>query len=138
MTPHPHAPHDPFPITPHHGAVVDGSRVTLTWEPSDGADTYAVEIAEDQSFHHIVHAREVPAPALALDLDQTLPTDDRTLFWRVSAGNAIGWSEGERIESFISGTPEQAGRFVEPDEGEPFGPVVALLGTMRRRRRGER
>jgi hypothetical protein len=115
--------------------VVDGTHVTLQWEPSPGAQTYAVEVAEDQAFHHVIFSREVPATSLSLRVDDTFAADDRTLFWRVSAGNTQGWSEGERIESFISGTPEQAGRFAEPDEKEPFGPVVALLGTMRRRGR---
>jgi hypothetical protein len=123
----PLTPHDPFPIAPRHGAVVDGSRLSLQWEESPGADAYAIEIAEDQEFHHVIYTRELPASALALEVDETLPTDDRTLYWRVSAGNAQGWSEGERIESFIAGTPEQAGRFVDPDEVEPFGPIEAIL-----------
>ena len=133
--PDPLAPHDPYPVAPQHEAVVDGKHVTLRWEPAEGADLYAVEVAEDQQFHNVIFARELPATVLTLAVDDTFAADDRTLYWRVSAGNARGWSEGERIESFISGTPEQAGRFVEPDEKEPFGPVVALLGTMRRRGR---
>ena len=129
------APHDPYPIRPRHEGVIDGANVVLSWEPTPGAERYAIEIAEDAEFHRVVFAREVPSEMTSLTLDQSFPADDRTLFWRVSAGNSFGWSEGERIESFISGTPSQAGHFVEPEEKEPFGPLAALLSSWRRLRR---
>jgi hypothetical protein len=130
------SPHDPHPIGPRHEAVVDGARVTFSWAPAADAEAYALEVAEDPEFHHVLLAREVPADMTTFTVDEPLPTDDRTLFWRVSAGNGKGWSEGERIESFISGTADQAGRFVDPDAREPFGPVAALLSSYRGRRGG--
>jgi hypothetical protein len=107
--------------------VVDGTRVTLRWEPSDGAQRYAVDIAGDPEFQDIIFSKELPAAAVELTVDRSFPTDDSTLYWRVSAANANGWSEGERVESFISGTSEQVGHFPDPDEAEPFGPIEALL-----------
>lgn len=130
--PQPLAPHDPFPIGPRHEGVIDGGHVVLSWEPAAGAEAYAVEIAEDPEFHRVVFTREVPSGMTTLEIAEPFPTDDRTLYWRVSAGNSNGWSEGERIESFISGTAEQAGRFVEPEEREPFGPLAALISSYRR------
>jgi hypothetical protein len=124
---HRHAPQDPYPVAPLNGAVVDGTRVSLQWEPSDGATSYAVDIAEDPEFQNVIFAQELPASATQVTLGRSFPTDDRTLYWRVSAANAHGWSEGERVESFTSGTSEQVGHFPDPDEAEPFGPIEALL-----------
>lgn len=122
-------PHDPYPIDPHHEHVVDGSHVVLRWEPTADAARYRVQIALDPDFYEVVFEQDVPAETTALVARQHFPEDDRTFYWRVLAGNDGGWSEGARIESFISGTAAQVGRFADPDEDEPFGPVAALFRT---------
>ena len=132
--PRPHAPLDPYPLEPNHADVVDGAHVTLRWEPAAGAESYAVDVAEDPEFHRVVFTREVPAPTVELAVDVPFPADGRTLYWRVSAGSALGWSRGGRIESFTSGRPDQAGRFPDPDDEEPFGPFASILWSFRRRR----
>ena len=129
---------DPFPLDPNHADVVDGAHVTLRWEAVDGAEAYAVDVAEDPEFHDVLFTREVPASTVELAVDVPFPSDDRTLYWRVSAGNALGWSGGGRIESFTSGSPDQAGHFADPDEDEPFGPFASLLWSFRQRRRSVR
>ena len=135
-TPPRHAPPDPYPLDPHHAGVVDGSHVLLRWEPAPEAETYAIEIADDPEFSDILFTLEVPAALTEFAVPVPFPGDDRTFYWRVSAGNAEGWSEGARIESFTSGTAGQVGRFPEPDEAEPFGPLASLIWSFRPRRRG--
>ena len=128
-------PHDAYPLSPHHAAVVDGAHVTLRWEPDENAEQYAVEIAEDPEFHRIVFSQEVPPDVTDLVVPTPFPDDDRTLYWRVSTEVAGAWSEGARIESFTSGTASQVGHFPVPNDQEPFGPVPSLLWSLRRRRR---
>ena len=123
-------PHDPYPLDPRHEHVVDGAHVALRWEPAEGAaavERYRVQIALDPDFYEVVFEQDVPAGATTLIVQRHFPEDDRTFYWRVLAGNDGGWSEGARIESFISGTAAQVGRFADPDEAEPFGPVAALF-----------
>lgn len=131
-TPPPHTPHDAYPLDPHHAGVVDGTHVVLRWEPCGDAETFAIEVAEDPEFHTIVYSHEVPGTVTEFAVPVPFPDDDRLLYWRVSAGNAEGWSEGARIESFISGTAAQAARVPEPEDGEPFGPLPSLIWSFRR------
>jgi hypothetical protein len=122
-------PHDPKPVAPLEGAVVDGQHVLLRWTSDAMADRYRVQIADGADFRDVLFEQEVAAGATALVVRRHFPDDARLLYWRVLAGNAEGWSGGSRIESFTSGTADQAGRFVVPDVVEPFGPVAALFST---------
>ena len=118
---------DPFPLEPHHANVVDGAHVALRWEPTENTERYHVQIAHDPDFQEVVFEQELPADMVALIVRHHFPEDDRLYYWRVRAGNAQGWSAGERIESFTSGTAEQVGHFPDPDETEPFGPIAGLF-----------
>lgn len=109
--------------------MVDGHQVVLRWDPAGAADRYRVQIAPDADFHDVVFEQDVPGGTKALVVSLHFPDDDRLFYWRVLAGNAEGWSAGEHIEAFTSGTAEQAGRFVVPDMAEPFGPVAALFSA---------
>ncbi len=131
-TPLPRTPHDAYPLDPHHAAVVDGTHVALRWEPSDDAETYAIEVSEDPEFRTIVYTHEVPGTETEFIVPVPFPEDDRLLYWRVSAGNAEGWSAGARIESFISGMADQAALSPEPEDSEPYGPLPSLLWSFRR------
>lgn len=123
------APHDAQPLAPREGEVVDGHHVALRWEDAEAADRYRVQIATGPDFRDITFEQEVPGGTTALVVRRHFPDDDRLFFWRVCAGNAEGWSGGDRIEAFTSGTAEQVGRFAVPDVDEPFGPVAALFST---------
>ena len=122
-------PHDPLPIAPREGEVVDGHHVLLRWEPSESADRYCVQIAATPDFRTIDFEQEVPSGTTALVVRRHFPEDDRLYFWRVLAGSAEGWSEGDHVASFTSGTADQVGHFAIPDVDEPFGPVAALFST---------
>ena len=71
--------------------------------------------------------QELARDATTLAVRRHFPEDDRTFYWRPLAGNAHGWSTGEQIESFISGTARQVGRFA--DAAEPLGPMAALFSA---------
>ena len=71
--------------------------------------------------------QELARDATTLAVRRHFPEDDRRFYWRPLAGNAHGWSTGEQIESFISGTASQVGRFA--DAAEPLGPMAALFSA---------
>lgn len=120
-------PRDPQPLAPLEGSVVDGHHITLRWEGRASAERYRVQIADTSDFRDVVFEQDVPAGTTALVVRRHFPDDDQLFYWRVLAGNAEGWSEGDDIESFTSGTADQVGRFAVPDAAEPFGPVAALF-----------
>ena len=120
---------DPRPLDPHHAEITDGAHVVLRWEPVAAAERYRVQIAADSDFSEIAFEQDLPAEMTALVVQQHFPDDDRAFFWRVLAGDGDGWSGGDRIESFTSGTPEQVGHFADPDASEPFGPVAGLFSA---------
>lgn len=122
-------PRDPWLIAPRESEVVDGQHVLLRWEPAADAVRYRVQIATGSDFGDILFEQEVPAGSTALVVRRHFPEDDSLYYWRVLAGNAEDWSEGEHVETFTSGTADQVGRFIVPDEAEPFGPVAALFST---------
>lgn len=109
--------------------MVDGHHILLRWGPAEGADRYCVQIAATSDFLDTDFEQEVPPGTTALVVRRHFPEDDRLYYWRVLAGNAERWSAGDDIESFTSGTAEQAGRYAVPDVAEPFGPVAALFST---------
>ena len=123
------APHDPVPLDPHHEHIGDGAHLVLRWEPAPGAARYRVQIALDPGCNDVVYELDLPATMTAHAVRQHVPEDDRMFYWRTLASNAGGWSEGERIESFISGRAEQVDRFADPSESEPLGPIGALFSA---------
>ena len=122
------APEAPVLTSPQEEALVVGGDVTLRWEPVEGAEAYLVEVAEDAPFHEVVVQKEVEGTSLALE---ALPTDGALYYWRVLAKRGGAWSHGDRIESFVSTTPEQvdAGEEEAPDRSEGYGPAAELVSA---------
>ncbi len=118
---------DPDLLEPRHGHVADGAHLAFHWAPVPDARRYRVQVAEGPGFDDVLFEQELPAWATALVVRQRLPEDDRTLHWRVQAGDDAGWSPGGHVERFLSGRADQVGMFADPDESEPFGPVAALF-----------
>ena len=117
----------PYLAEPQEQAVVDGSNVTFVWEPVEGAAAYRIEVASDTTFETLILERDL-GEATSLTATDVFPADGATYYWRVFARNEAGESHGEAIESFISGTPEEAAQhFVQPDQAEEFGPVGVLV-----------
>jgi len=128
--PHHGAPEAPVLIEPKEEALVDGTDVTLRWEPIAGAEDYLVEVAADAPFHEVVVQEETTDTSLTLD---PLPTDGDLYYWRVVTKRGDEWSHGDRIESFVSVTAEQVrdadGDGEAPDRRESYGPAVALFSS---------
>lgn len=121
------SPYDPFLLDPRHQHDIDGAHLALRWEPAPGAVRYRVQIALDPEFFDVVLEQDLPPRTEALVVRQRFPAVGRTFYWRALAGNARGWSEGDRVESFVCGSADQGGRFVAADEAGYFGPVAALF-----------
>ena len=125
------APAAPVLAAPQEEALVNGEEVTLRWEPVESADAYLVEVAEDAAFQEVIVQEEVQDTTLALE---ALPTDGDLYYWRVLAHRAGQWSHGDRIESFVSVTAEQARTAAEgegeaPNKSEDYGPAPALFSA---------
>jgi hypothetical protein len=122
-------PATPRPVAPREATIVNARDVTFEWRPIDAATVYRLEVARDAAFSTIVFEEEVPADTTALTVTDFFPTDEQTYFWRVLAKNEDSWSRGERIESFVSATPEEAARhrMSRPDDDEAYGPATMLV-----------
>lgn len=119
-------PDGPTLLQPRREAVVHGERVHFQWKPVEGAGEYVLQVASDQSFDEIVYEQNTGRETAAT-VEHVFETDERTYFWRVEAHNEAGWSHGENIESFLSGTAEDAETHaVSPEEEEEYGPVGAI------------
>ena len=123
----------PRPVSPREAAIVDGREVTFEWRPVDEATAYRLEVASDASFSTVVFDEQVPAGTTALTVADFFPIDEQTYFWRVLTKGEDNWSRGERIESFVSATPEEAAQHIRtPDEDEGYGPVTELVRSASR------
>ncbi len=119
------APPSPILVAPHDATVVNGAAVMFVWEGVETADRYLLQVASDTRFDEIV-LEEDAGQKTALTVADFFPTDDRTYFWRVLAENEAGWCPGQRVESFVSATQEEADHYMTvPDE--ELGPVTELV-----------
>lgn len=118
----------PVLIEPREEAVVDGSQVTFSWKPIEGAREYRLQVAADPAFEEIV-LDKTTSRQTSLDVTDAFPTDESTYYWRVVARDAEGRFHGnDNIESFISGTAtDTASRIESPDEKEEYGPAERLV-----------
>lgn len=125
-------PTPPYLVSPQEEAVVDGAAVTFTWDPVQGATGYRLEVASDTAFEAVVYEEGIAAESeegiISRTLEGMFAPDGATYYWRVFSQNEVGESEGENIESFIAGTPEQAAQHIErPDHEERLGPLTELI-----------
>lgn len=121
-------PSAPVLTAPRDERIVDGGNVAFAWEPVEGATEYYIEVAPDPSFESLLIDRNV-GNATSLEPAERFPTDGRTFYWRVMAKNEKGWSHGDRVESFVSATPEFAKEHARPDrrEEDSLGPAAELF-----------
>lgn len=112
---------------PVEAEVIDGQDVTFVWEPVESASTYILQVADTASFDDVM-LEESFDDATAATVTGFFPTDHRTFFWRVLASNDDGTSRGERVESFISATADDAQTHAGlPEQDEDMGPVTELV-----------
>jgi len=123
----------PRPVAPREATIVDGREVTFEWRPVEGAKAYRLQVARDTAFNTVVFEQDVPADTTALTVADFFPMDEQTYFWRILAKNEKGWSRGDRVESFVSGTPEDVQQHIRtPDQDESYGPVTELVRSASR------
>jgi hypothetical protein len=120
---HSDPPSPPTLAGPLDATVVDGQEVTFAWEPSRTADQYRLQVAETAQFEDLVLDEEV-GNETAVTVGNQFPTDGQTYFWRVVAGSYAGWGDPSDVESFVSGTEEEAEQPLL--EKEDAGPVTGL------------
>ena len=102
---HPFAPDDATPglpnpqpavdaLLPFDGAIFSTGAVELSWYPVAGAETYAVQVADNEAFSPTLIDETVATPGL----EATLEGGD--YFWRVRANGASGASSFSSAQQF--------------------------------------
>lgn len=127
---HSDPPAPPELVAPREATVVDGDEATFAWHPSREADRYRLQIAETARFDELVLDEKV-GNETAVTVGNQLPTDGQTFFWRVVAGSYAGWGEPSDVESFITGTAEEAEQDLH--EEKAAGPVTGLARAAKRK-----
>ena len=117
----------PVLLSPREEHAVSGEDVTFEWEPVEGAQEYRLQVAADTEFETLVLDQSVGTET-SLDTSEDFPEDRHTFYWRVLVRGEAGWSGADRIESFLSVTPEQADALLDrPEEEEDLGPGAELF-----------
>lgn len=120
-------PPAPVLLAPREEHVVSGEDVTFDWEPVETAVEYRLQVAADTAFEDLVLDRSTGTETSAV-ISEDFPEDHRTFYWRVLVRNEAGWGGADRIESFLSVTPEEAAKFLDrPDDEEDLGPGAELV-----------
>ena len=96
---------------PEAETSADRNPPGFTWRPTDGAETYTLEIATDEAFTEVVYSKE-DHPWTAHCPSEALPEGE--LYWRYRAGGADGeTSDWSQVRPFTM--PEDAAAFPMPD-----------------------
>ena len=125
---HPQAlPPAPVLVSPKEEHTVSGEDVSFDWEPVEGALEYRLQVAADTEFEDLL-IDESAGTETSATVAEDFPEDRHTFYWRVLVRNEAGWGGADRIESFLSVTPEQADSLLDrPDDEEDLGPGAELF-----------
>ncbi len=87
----------PVPVlaSPNNGATTLGLPLTLSWNKSNGATSYRLQVSTNVGFTAIVfdsNNLSTPITGLSYQLGSTVLTVGTTYYWRVAAVNAVGTS----------------------------------------------
>lgn len=104
---HSDPPEPPTLVAPVDATVVNGARVSFSWNSSREADRYRLQVAETARFNELLIDENV-GEETAVTVGNHFSTDGETLFWRVVAGSYAGWGEPSTVESFVAATEEEA------------------------------
>jgi hypothetical protein len=120
-------PPSPNLVAPRQAAVVNGREVTFNWEPVEEADAYRLQVAATSAFDEILF-EETLDDVTAVTVARLFPTDGQTFFWRVQARVDDVWSRGERVESLVATTEDEAEEHEGlPSDEEDMGPAAQLV-----------
>lgn len=118
-------------IAPADGAVDIPANPTLSWEGSEGAEWYDLQLTEDPDFSNLlIDASDIQQTEYQITDDLKTGT---TFFWRVRAGNGSGNSEWSEPQSFTTVLPASMYAEEHPKEFElsqnypnPFNPSTRI------------
>lgn len=75
-------------VYPVSEVIQDEESIEFTWENVDDADQYEIEVSEESDFSSIIFSDQ---------LSETVRTftgfEEKTYYWRVRAGNSVGWGD---------------------------------------------
>ena len=92
-------PAQPILISPVDGAISIPLETIFSWEAAQGAETYHIRIAEEETFlNPIAEESEIENT----NFDFTLPEYETTYYWQVAASNSAGDSEWSEVWSFTT------------------------------------
>ncbi len=113
-------PGQPQLLSPDDADFVTSVTPLLQWDDVDGAETYTVKIAEDDSFTAVLETETTNQSSYTV---KSALENSSTYYWRVQAHNSVGDSEYSSIWSFS--TP------VLPSPPDLLSPINAATGVMR-------
>lgn len=91
--------------TPAINADIKTTTPTLAWEAADRADTYAVQIANDNTFEGFaIKFTKSGIEDLSAEVTPNRLVNNTTYYWRVRASNGTGYGEFSEIWSFNIGS----------------------------------
>ena len=104
VTEAPQTPATPALTSPADGAEVSGGSTTLQWNAPSGATMYWLEVNRDPNWG--TAGRFYYAQPSTNSKTVTGLSGGTTYYWRVWAGNAVGWSPSSPAQSFVTEAPQ--------------------------------
>ncbi|MCO5251348.1 MAG: CAP domain-containing protein [Candidatus Kapabacteria bacterium] len=102
--------------TPAINADIKTTTPTLTWEAADRADTYAVQIANDNTFEGFaIKFTKSGIEDLSAEVTPNRLVNNTTYYWRVRASNGTGYGEFSEIWSFNIGSSMYGPALIYPE-----------------------
>lgn len=118
-------PSPPVLTSPPHNSVNISVTPTLTWNTSQGAETYHVQISTVANFYVITDSATVSSPQYQVPTGKLM--NGYTYFWRVNASNPAGTSAWSSTWSFSTGIYPPAPVLISPPNGFIGTPTTPTL-----------
>ena len=93
-------PAPPRLLSPPDNAIDQNWSLTLTWQPSDGAGFYRVQMSRQRDFSSIIISEETKG--LNFELSDLIA--GKSYYWRVNASNLYGTSDWSEVWQFSTRT----------------------------------
>ncbi|MBL7128897.1 MAG: T9SS type A sorting domain-containing protein [Ignavibacteria bacterium] len=118
-------PLPPVLTSPPNNSVNISVTPTLTWNTSQGAETYHVQISTVANFYVITDSATVSSPQYQVPTGKLM--NGYTYFWRVNASNPAGTSGWSSTWSFSTGIYPPAPVLISPPNGFIGTPTTPTL-----------
>ena len=114
----------PAPVSPPDGAGGEPIPVSLVWNSSAGASGYYLQISSSSDFSGIVFGDSTITDTSAL-FSGAAP--GARYYWRVLAGDPMGWSTGNVVRSFTCWDVPRPVSLLQPADSASDVPVPVIL-----------